>query len=152
MGKDYPLGRPRQSPVSTPLMLPRPNMPGEPLGAMTSETSWNNGHCLAAMTPQKSQPTLNLEGTSSGRKRNCSQDPDSLGTTRENPGTSAAQIPSSYFTNLIVRNTTFHVIPHCFTGVGKDWEFWIRRCKLLHIEQINNKVLLYSKGNTFNIL
>lgn len=35
-------------------------------------------------------------------------------------------IPSSYFTNLTVHNTTFHVIQHCFTGVGKDWEFGIR--------------------------
>jgi len=29
---------------------------------------------------------------------------------------------------------------------GMDWEFGIR-CKLLYIEQINNKVLLYSTGN-----
>ena len=28
-----------------------------------------------------------------------------------------------------------------------DWEFEIRRCKLLHIEWINNKVLLYSTGS-----
>ena len=34
-------------------------------------------------------------------------------------------------------------------GVGgwMDWEFGISRCKLLYIEQINNKVLLYSTGN-----
>ena len=25
-----------------------------------------------------------------------------------------------------------------------DWEFWISRYKLLHLEWINNKVLLYS--------
>ena len=30
---------------------------------------------------------------------------------------------------------------------GNDWEFWVRRCKLLHLEWINNKVLLYSTGN-----
>ena len=30
---------------------------------------------------------------------------------------------------------------------GKDWEFGISRCKLLYIEWINNKVLLYSTGN-----
>ena len=30
---------------------------------------------------------------------------------------------------------------------GKDWEFGISRCKLLHIGWINNKVLLYSPGN-----
>ena len=28
-----------------------------------------------------------------------------------------------------------------------DWEFGISRCKLLHLERINNKVLLYSTGN-----
>ena len=32
-------------------------------------------------------------------------------------------------------------------GGGKDWEFGISRCKLLHMEWINNKVLLYSTGN-----
>ena len=34
-------------------------------------------------------------------------------------------------------------------GVGGalDWEFGISRCKLLYIEWINNKVLLYSTGN-----
>ena len=30
---------------------------------------------------------------------------------------------------------------------GIDWEFGISRCKLLHTESINNKVLLYSTGN-----
>ena len=30
---------------------------------------------------------------------------------------------------------------------GMDWEFGISRCKLLYIEWINNKVLLYSAGN-----
>ena len=30
---------------------------------------------------------------------------------------------------------------------GKDWEFGINPCKLLHIEQIKNQVLLYSTGN-----
>ena len=28
-----------------------------------------------------------------------------------------------------------------------DWEFGVGRCKLLHIEWINHKVLLYSTGN-----
>ena len=32
-------------------------------------------------------------------------------------------------------------------GGGMDWEFVISRCKLLYIEWINNKVLLYSRGN-----
>ena len=30
---------------------------------------------------------------------------------------------------------------------GIDWEFGISRCKLLYLEWINNKVLLYSTGN-----
>ena len=34
---------------------------------------------------------------------------------------------------------------------GKYWEFGISRCKLLHIEWID-EVLLYSTGNIFNIL
>ena len=29
-------------------------------------------------------------------------------------------------------------------GEGIEWEFGVRRCKLLYIEGINNKVLLYS--------
>ena len=33
------------------------------------------------------------------------------------------------------------------TGEGKDWEFEIRRDKLLHIGWVKNKVLLYSPGN-----
>ena len=32
-------------------------------------------------------------------------------------------------------------------GEGKDWEFGVSRCKLLYIQWINNKVLLYSTGN-----
>ena len=28
-----------------------------------------------------------------------------------------------------------------------DWEFGISRCKLLYIEWINNKILLYSTGS-----
>ena len=31
---------------------------------------------------------------------------------------------------------------------GKDWEFGINRCKLLYIEWIDNKVLLYSTGSS----
>ena len=30
---------------------------------------------------------------------------------------------------------------------GKDWEFGITRCKLVRIEWINSKILLYSTGN-----
>ena len=32
-------------------------------------------------------------------------------------------------------------------GRGIDWKFGLNRCKLLYIEWINNKVLLYSTGN-----
>ena len=32
-------------------------------------------------------------------------------------------------------------------GGGMDWEFGISRCKLLYVEWINNKVILYSTGN-----
>ena len=28
-----------------------------------------------------------------------------------------------------------------------DWEFGISRCRLLHMEGINDKVLIYSTGN-----
>ena len=38
----------------------------------------------------------------------------------------------------------------CQGGGGKggmDWEFGAGRCKLLHLEWINNKVLMYSTGN-----
>ena len=30
---------------------------------------------------------------------------------------------------------------------GMDWEFGVRRRKLLHLEWISSKVLLYSRGN-----
>ena len=33
------------------------------------------------------------------------------------------------------------------SGVAKDWEFGISRCKLLYIGWIDNKVLLCSTGN-----
>ena len=32
-------------------------------------------------------------------------------------------------------------------GSGMDGEFVVSRCKLLHLEWINNEVLLYSTGN-----
>ena len=32
-------------------------------------------------------------------------------------------------------------------GRGMDWETEVSRCKLLHLEWINNKILLYSTGN-----
>ena len=30
---------------------------------------------------------------------------------------------------------------------GMDWDFGVGRCKLLHLEWINNKVLLHSTGS-----
>ena len=33
-------------------------------------------------------------------------------------------------------------------GEGKDWEFEVSRFKLVYIQWINNKVLLYSMGNS----
>ena len=32
-------------------------------------------------------------------------------------------------------------------GRGMNWEFGISRCKLVYIDWLNNKVLLYSTGN-----
>ena len=32
-------------------------------------------------------------------------------------------------------------------GSGTDWEFGVGRCKLLHLEWINNEILLGSVGN-----
>ena len=44
---------------------------------------------------------------------------------------------------------TFKVIQWWGAGRrGMDWEFGVIRCKLLHLEWINNKVLLYSTGNS----
>ena len=31
-------------------------------------------------------------------------------------------------------------------GRGMEWEFGVSRCKLLYIEWINNKALLYNRG------
>ena len=32
-------------------------------------------------------------------------------------------------------------------GSGMDWEFGVSSCQLLHLEWIDNEVLLYSTGN-----
>ena len=32
-------------------------------------------------------------------------------------------------------------------GRGMEWEFGVGRCKLLHLEWIKDKVLMYSTGN-----
>ena len=32
-------------------------------------------------------------------------------------------------------------------GSGRDWEFGVNRCKLLHLEWISNEILLYSTGD-----
>ena len=33
-------------------------------------------------------------------------------------------------------------------GRGTEWQFEVSRCKLLNIEWINNRVLLYSTGHS----
>ena len=43
------------------------------------------------------------------------------------------------------RKQTF--LPRGKGGGGLNWESGISRCKLVYIEWINNKVLLYSTGN-----
>ena len=30
---------------------------------------------------------------------------------------------------------------------GMDWEFGVSRCKLLHLQWVDNEILLYSTGN-----
>ena len=37
-------------------------------------------------------------------------------------------------------------------GWGRHWEIRVSRCKLVYIEWINNKVLLYSTGNYIQYL
>ena len=37
-------------------------------------------------------------------------------------------------------------------GGGMDWEFGVSRCKLLHLEWINSKMLLYSMWNNIQSL
>ena len=50
--------------------------------------------------------------------------------------------------NLSMKQTHRHREETCdCQGEGKDWEFGISRCKILHIGWINNKVLLNSIGN-----
>ena len=53
--------------------------------------------------------------------------------------------------NLFVKQKQTHreQICGCHGGVGRggmDKEFEVSRCKLLHIEWMSNKVLLYSTG------
>ena len=41
-----------------------------------------------------------------------------------------------------------HVVAKGERGLGEmEWEFGVSRCKLVYIEWINNKVLIYSTGN-----
>ena len=42
--------------------------------------------------------------------------------------------------------------PGCGPGGEKDFQFGISRCKLVYIGRINNKVLLYSRGNYIQYL
>ena len=36
-------------------------------------------------------------------------------------------------------------------GSGMDWEFGVSRCKLLHLEEISNDILLHSTGNNSHL-
>ena len=57
--------------------------------------------------------------------------------------------PSS-FTNDYLRNTHRLIENRLVVAGGEggmEWELAVHRCKLLHIEWINSKVLLYSTGN-----
>ena len=53
--------------------------------------------------------------------------------------------------NLSKKQTHRHREQTCgcqgWGGGSMDWEFGVSRCKLLHIEWMDNKVLLYSPGN-----
>ena len=59
-------------------------------------------------------------------------------------------IPMNLFTN---RNRLTDLEKELMVAKGEDgggvmdWEFGISRCKLLYIQWINNKVVLYSTGN-----
>lgn len=48
--------------------------------------------------------------------------------------------------------TRLVVIKGVGQGSGMDWEFGVDRYKLLHLEWINDKVLLSSRGNYFQSL
>ena len=37
-------------------------------------------------------------------------------------------------------------------GSGRDWEFGVSRCKVLHLEWINNEILLHSTGSYIQFL
>ena len=45
------------------------------------------------------------------------------------------------------RQNRFVVVKGEGDGGGRDWKFGTSRCKLLNLEWINNKVLLYSTEN-----
>ena len=51
----------------------------------------------------------------------------------------------------VKQNRLTDIENRCMTpeGVGEEmeWEFGVRRCKVVNIEMINNKVPLYSTGN-----
>ena len=55
-------------------------------------------------------------------------------------------IKTSYFTDSQTWRSDLW-LPRSQGGRGIGWEFGVDRCKLLHLEWINNKVLLYSTKN-----
>ena len=63
-------------------------------------------------------------------------------------GTKGSGTIQSFPINLLRCNEGTIVLKnHAVFGEGKDWEFGVSRGKPLHIEWINNNVLLYSTGN-----
>ena len=52
-----------------------------------------------------------------------------------------------YDTNEPIYETIMDIHNRLCQGGGGVWEVGVSRCKLLCIEWINNKVLLYSTGN-----
>ena len=67
-----------------------------------------------------------------------------------------------YIVDIITKDMLMMLLEHRIkasivkAGVGggreMDWEFEVSRCKLLHLEWINNEVLLYSTGSSIQSL
>ena len=57
-----------------------------------------------------------------------------------------------YLRNIMLRKNRLVVAKVEGVWGGKAWEFGISRCKLLYIEWINSRVLLYNTGNYIQYL
>ena len=62
---------------------------------------------------------------------------------------SGSKVTISNLKIMILARKSFQIKRASLEGVGGEWawEFWISRCKLSYVGQINNKVLLHSTGN-----